>query len=95
MHNLDNSKRPNLDDYFSAGQLINWAMRNMQIPEGHRGITEEDIREIMRWIGFNAIDTMYPDDVPKLGRIGIGLMLTVTLLAFPAYYVKHKLSQFN
>jgi len=95
MHNLDNSERPNLEDYFTADQLTNWAMINMQIPKPHCRITEEDIRHIMRWIGYNAIDTMYPDDIPKLGRIGIGLMLTVTLLEFPAYYVKHKLSQFN
>ena len=95
MQNMDNSERPSLEDYFTAYQLINWAMINMKIPKPHCPITEEDIRHIMQWIAFNAIDTMYPDDIPKFGRIGIGLMLSVTLLEFPEYYVKHGLAQFN
>jgi len=59
-------------------------------------LTNADIREIMRWIGMCSVDTIFlGGDKPVLGRIGIGLMLTVTLLEFPDYYMKYELSQFN
>lgn len=34
-------------------------------------------------------------DKPRLGRIGIGLMLSVTLIEFPEFYMQYELSQFN
>jgi len=88
-------RRPAFKDYVPAYQLIGWAMVNLGIAPPDAPISDQDIRQIMLWIGYNAVDTMYPDDVPKLGRIGIGLMLSVTLLEFPEYYVKYELSQFN
>ena len=43
-----------------------------------------------------SVDTIFPGgEKPVYGRVGIGLMLTVTLLEFPEYYVKYELAQFN
>jgi hypothetical protein len=52
-------------------------------------------RKTIRWIGIRSGDTMYLDDKPVFGRIGIGLMLTVTLVVFPTYYAYYELWQRN
>jgi hypothetical protein len=77
-------------------ELVGWAQANLNIMKPKEALTNAEIREIMRWIGMCSVDTIYLDgEKPVLGRIGIGLMLTVTLLEFPEYYVKYELAQFN
>lgn len=89
-------QKPDLSEYMMACQLIDWAKANLKIMKPKEALTNEDIREIMRWMGMCTIDTIFIDgDKPLIGRIGIGLMLTVTLLEFPEYYMKYELSQFN
>ena len=84
------------DGYMHTWQLVGWAQANFNIMKPKEDLTNAEIREIMRWIGMCSVDTMFLDgDKPVLGRIGIGLMLTVTLLEFPDYYMKYELSQFN
>lgn len=77
-------------------ELVGWAQANLNIMKPKEALTNAEIREIMRWIGMCSVDTIYLEgERPVLGRIGIGLMLTVTLLEFPEYYMKYELSQFN
>ena len=77
-------------------ELVDWATANLKIVKPREALTNEDIREVIRWIGMCTVDTIFNDgDKPIIGRIGIGLMLTVTLLEFPEYYMKYELSQFN
>jgi len=84
------------DNWMTPEQLTDWAKVNLNIIKLNADMTDEDIRRIMRWIGECSYDTIYVDgDKPVLGRMGIGLMLTVTLLEFPEYYMKYELSQFN
>jgi len=84
------------DGYMYSWQLVDWAQANLKIVKPREVLTNEDIREVIHWIGMCTVDTIFIDgDKPIIGRIGIGLMLTVTLLEFPEYYVKHELSQFN
>lgn len=83
---------PSLEDYDTADNIVFWAKANLRITNP---IDDHEIKRIMRWIGFNAVDTMFPNNTPVFGRIGIGLMLSVTLLEFPDYYVKCGLAQFN
>jgi len=84
------------DNWMTPEQLTDWAKVNLNIIKLNADMTDEDIRRIMRWIGECSYDTIYVDgDKPRLGRVGIGLMLTVTLLEFPEYYMKYELSQFN
>ena len=87
---------PEPDGYMYSWQLVNWAQANLKIMKPKEVLTNEDIRDVIRWIGMCTVDTIFIDgDKPIIGRIGIGLMLTVTLLEFPEYYVKYELSQFN
>ena len=84
------------DGYMYTWQLVGWAQANLNIIKPKEALTNAEIREIMRWIGMCSVDTIYLDgEKPILGRIGIGLMLTVTLLEFPEYYVEYELAQFN
>ena len=84
------------DGYMYTWELVDWAQANLKIMKPKESLTNFEIREIIRWIGMCSVDTIYLDgDKPVLGRIGIGLMLTVTLIEFTEYYLKHELSQFN
>ena len=70
-----------------TSQLIDWAKANLNIIKLNSDMTDEDIRRAVRWIGMCAVDTVFVDgDKPILRRIGIGMMLSVTLLEFPEFY---------
>ena len=85
-----------LDKYMETSQLIDWAKANLDIIKLNSDMTDEDIRKVIRWIGMCAIDTVFVDgDKPILRRIGIGMMLSVTLLEFPEFYSRYELAQFN
>lgn len=58
-------------------------------------MTDDDIRKVMRWIGEGAPDTVWIDEKPVLGKLGIGMMLFLTLSEFSEFYVRYELSQFN
>ncbi len=84
------------DGYMHTWELVGWAQANLKIIKPKETLTNTEIREIMRWIGMCSVDTIFTGgEKPIMGRIGIGLMLTTTLLEFPEYYVKYELSQFN
>lgn len=85
-----------LDKYMETSQLIDWAKANLDIIKLNSDMTDEDIRKVIRWIGLCAVDTVFIDgDKPILRRIGIGMMLSATLLAFPEFYSRYELAQFN
>jgi hypothetical protein len=87
---------PDINEYMCTWELVGWAQLNLKIVKPKEDLTYAEIRNIMRWIGMNTMDTIYlGEDKPTYGRIGIGLMLTVTLIEFPEYYMKYELSQFN
>lgn len=85
-----------LDKYIESSQLTDWAKANLGIIKLNGDLTDEDIRKVIHWIGMCAIDTVFVDgDKPILRRIGIGMMLSVTLLMFPEFYSRYELAQFN
>ena len=82
--------------YMYSWELVGWGLANLRIKKPEGTLPDKYIREVIRWVGICAVDTIFVGgDKPILGRIGIGLMLTVTLLEFPEYYMKYELSQFN
>ena len=84
------------EEFMTPEQLLNWAKANLNIIKRNSDMTEDDIRRAVRWIGECSYDTIFIDgDKPRIGRVGIGLMLTVTLMEFPQFYIKYELSQFN
>lgn len=86
----------NINNWLYSWELVEWAKANLNITELNDELKEEEIREVIRWIGLCSTDTIFIDgDKPIFGRIGIGLMLSITLLEFPEYYMKYGLSQFD
>ena len=85
-----------LDKYMETSQITDWAKANLDIIELNCDMTDDDIRKIICWIGLCAVDTVFVNgDKPILRRIGIGMMLSVTLLEFPEFYSRYELAQFN
>jgi hypothetical protein len=84
-----------LDGYSTARDLIEWALAVHDITKPVEELTDDEIRRIVRWLGMSAVDSILVEGEPIPGRIGIGLMLSITLLEFPEYYVKYELAQFN
>ena len=77
-------------------QLVGWAKASLNIMKLDEDMTEDEIRQSIRWIGDCSVDTIYLDgEKTRLGRIGIHNMLLVTLLVFPEFYERHELAQFN
>jgi hypothetical protein len=86
----------NIKDWVTPHEVVYWARANLGITHPNDSMTRADIRRAIRWIGMCSVDTIYIDnDKPVFGRIGIGLMLTVTLMVFPEYYAHYELWQRN
>ena len=82
--------------YMPSGDLVGWGLANLRIRKPKEALTEDEIRKVIRWVGICSVDTIFVgESTPIIRRIGIGLMLTVTLLEFPEYYMKYELAQFN
>jgi hypothetical protein len=82
--------------WVSSSEIVEEAMYDLMIDKPKDELGDVDIKMIMHYIGMCAVDTDISDpDNPRIGLIGVGLMLTVTLLEFPDYYQKYELSQFN
>jgi len=85
----------NLNNWLTPNEVVYWAKTRLGILKLDSEMRGADIRKTIRWIGIRSGDTMYLEDEPFFGRIGIGLMLTVTLVVFPAYYTYYELWQRN
>jgi transcriptional regulator with XRE-family HTH domain len=80
----------------TPNQLVELAKTNLNINKPNAQMTNDDIRQSIRWIGNHSFDTSHTDgEKPRLGRIGIDNMLLVTLLVFPDYYMQYQLTQRN
>jgi len=87
---------PDINEYMTSGELLEWAVNGTNLCKSRHDLTDREIAKLMRWIGGCAADTVVTQDgIFYIRRMGIGLMLTMTLLEFPEYYVKYELAQFN
>lgn len=67
------------------------ALLGIDKPNG--AMTDLEIREVTRYIGDRAPDTVWIDGKPQHGRQGIEIMLFLALTEFPEFYQRHELSQ--
>lgn len=89
----EGSERPNI--FLNADTIIDITKAKCGIRTPNSEMTDKEIAEIMRSIGSAAPDTVWIDGKPILGRMGIGVMLSLTLYEFPEFYARHGLSQCN
>ena len=84
------------DDYLTPIQLIDWAKANLNVVKLNQDLTDQEIARLTRWVGMCTCDTIFIDGAkPRIGRIGTGNMLSVTLMVFPDFYEEKGLSQYN
>ncbi len=84
-----------LDTYLDTDSIIDITKGQLDIGNSKSEMTDNEIARVMKFLASGAPDTMWFDDKPVFGRIGIGLMLSLTLYEFPEFYEKHGLSQLN
>jgi len=85
----------NLDTYLDTDTIIEMTKAQHDIRKPNSEMSDGEIAEIMRFLGSSAPDTIWSGDKPMFGRIGLGLMLSLTLYDFPGFYERHELSQMN
>ena len=84
-----------IDTYNNSSTIIDVVKKVCKITKPNSEMTDEEVGGIMRFIGVGAPDTMWIDESPTLGRIGIGIMLSLTLYSFPDFYMRYELWQRN
>ena len=84
-----------LHAYLDTDTIIDITKGQLGITNSRSEMTDEDIRSVMKFLASGAPDTMLFDDKPIFGRIGFGLMLSLTLYEFPEFYERYGLSQWN
>jgi hypothetical protein len=84
-----------LSSYSRIGELIALAKEACSITKANSEMTDDEIRTISHWIFKRLPDTTWVDGKMVPGRVGIDLMLFVTVSEFPKFYQKYGLGQFN
>lgn len=84
-----------LDTYLNTNIIIEITKAQHDIRKPNSEMADEEIAKIMRFLGSGAPDTIWVDGKPTMGRIGLGVMLSLTLYEFPWFYRKHELWQRN
>lgn len=84
-----------LNIYLPVDTIIELAKAHCGIEKPSPDMADEEIAKIMRFLASGAPDTIQVDGKYVYGRIGIGIMLSLTLYEFPDFYVKYELWQRN
>lgn len=84
-----------IEDPAVASDIVELIKTAAGIDKPNYEMTDEEIATIMRTIGSYAPDTIRAGEKTVLGKVGIELMLSLTLLEFPEFYVRHELAQVN
>ena len=84
-----------LTEYTHPDELVAFAKGYLRIEGSFKDMSDNNIAKIMRSIGSQAPDTVWIEGKPVMGRIGLGVMLSLSLYVFPEFYVEHELWQRN
>lgn len=84
-----------LTGYTDPSSTIELAKEACGITTSNCEMTDDEIRQAIKWVAIQAPDTVWADDKPVFGRVGTGLMLFLALTEFPWFYEKYELAQFN
>lgn len=81
--------------YQDPSSVIELAKDACGIKKPNSEMTDDEVRTTVKWVAEKAPDTVWADDKPIFGRMGVDIMLFITLTEFPWFYEKYGLSQFN
>ena len=74
---------------------VELAKESCSIGKPNSEMTDDEIRIVCKWLGYQAPDTTWVDGKLTLGKMGINLMLFIALTEFPWFYEMYELAQFN
>jgi len=75
--------------------VIEIAKISCSIDKPNSSMTDAEIKTVVRLAAHNTPGTHFEDGKLVFGLIGIGMMLFLTLMEFPEFYVRYGLSQLN
>lgn len=81
--------------YLKASEIIVTAKKANSITKPNSKMTNAEIRKVVQWAAQGTPGTYWNDDKLVFGRVGIDLLLFLTIAEFPKFYVRYELSQFN
>lgn len=77
--------------YQGAFELLETIKAQYGIDKPNDEMTDDEIRQVIRFVGDRAPDTAWIDGKPQHGRQGIEVMLFLALTEFPDFYVRYEL----
>ena len=81
--------------YLKASELIAAAKAANDIAKPNSKMKDAEIRKVVRWAAQGTPGTFWNDGKLVFSKVGVDLLLFVTLMVFPKFYKRHCLSQFN
>lgn len=85
-----------LRTFFTAYDAVDAAKHELGISIHNSLLGDDDIRAICCWVAKQSPDTIEEEDGGLLLMpLGIGIILSVLVMAFPQFYEKYELSQCN
>jgi len=82
--------------YTNTDGLIHLAKVGCGITADNKDLTDDQIANICKFIAQYAPDNKcHPDGTIEYGEIGIGIMVSIALYAFPEFYQRKGLMQWN
>ncbi len=82
-------------EYLDTDTVVCAARSALGIDTPNAYLSDDEIREICRWVGENAPDTIEVDGKKIIRRMGISAMLFIALTEFPEYYERYELAPFG
>jgi len=79
-------------EYWEISEVVDLAKEMCDIATPNDEMLDAEIREVCRWIGEDTRDVTWTEGKPVFGGLAIGVMLLVSLMAFPEFYSRYELS---
>jgi len=81
--------------YLKPSEIIERAKQIEGITTSNADMTDADIKAVMRVVAVSIPGSITLDEHLSTSRIGVELMLSLTLMVFPDYYERYGLAQFD
>jgi len=81
--------------YSSTSGYMETVKSILDINKPNDEMTDDEIREVIRYIADRAPDTITIDGKSRPGRQGVELMVFLALTEFPEFYTRYELWQVN
>ena len=88
-------RRPQQLLYQTPNEIVDRLKQLAGIDTPNADMTDAEVKATMRVVAINIPGKIPLDEHLSTSRIGVELMLSLTLLVFPEYYERYGLAQFD